>query len=75
MADYQVALMTNNHEFNAREDEPTAAPADLEQQALHTKVEFDIDSADAAGHSVRIAKLLAANFNCADCWLRRQRAR
>lgn len=55
-------LITNHHVINAREaQEPDAAAKDFEQQALHARVQFGYDTADAAGQVEPVASLVASD--------------
>lgn len=58
----QQYLMTNHHVINARsQGEVDASVNDLHLQAKHTKVQFDYNSANAIGTTVKVAQLEVAN--------------
>jgi V8-like Glu-specific endopeptidase len=57
-------LITNHHVLNARDDgEPDAAESDFSKQALHTTLQFDIDSVDGGSDPLNIVEIVASDQN------------
>jgi len=57
-------LMTNHHVFNARDDgEPDASATDFREQALHTTLQFDVDSLDSGSDPVNLVEVVAEDQN------------
>jgi len=60
----QSLLITNHHVFNARNDnEQPATAADFLSQALHTTVQFDVDSVNSGSALLGIDDLITADGN------------
>jgi hypothetical protein len=60
----RTLLVTNQHVFNARDDDdPDANSEDFTRQALNTVVQLDIDSNDSGTEPIKILELVASDAN------------